>query len=72
MMATSLTRIYAAKPAEEPQRRHAVTGRASFAFSNIHRAIAKAVLSEDFAQVCPVPHNPVRKWFASALPSLAA
>lgn len=72
MMAMSLTWIYAAKLAEEPQRRHSVTGRASFAFSDLRQAIAKAVLSEDFAQVCPVSHNPVRKWFASVLLSLAA
>ncbi|HIJ85012.1 MAG TPA: transposase [Magnetococcales bacterium] len=72
MMAMSLAWIYAASLADSPQRRHAVKGRDSFAFSDVRRIIAKAVLSEDFARVFPVPQNPVRKWLTSALLNLAA
>ena len=47
-------------------------GRESFAFSDVRRTIAKTILLEDFAQVFPVPHNPVRKWLTEVLLGLAA
>ena len=72
MMAMSLTWIYAAKLVETPQRRHKVNGRGSFAFSDVRSLIAKAAMSENFVQVCPVAQNPVRKWFTSVILSLAA
>lgn len=72
MMAMSLTWIYAAKLADIPQRRHVIKGRGSFAFSDVRRSIAEAILLEDFALVFPVPQNPVRKWLTSVLLNLAA
>ncbi|MEO5346976.1 MAG: hypothetical protein H7834_11450, partial [Magnetococcus sp. YQC-9] len=72
MMAMSLAWIYAAKLADIPQRRHAIKGRDSFAFSDVRRRVAEAILSEDFARVFPVPQNPVRKWLTAASLNLAA
>ena len=72
MMAMSLTWIHADKMSELPQRRHSVVGRDSFAFSDVRRSTAEAILSEDFARVFPVSHNPVRKWITSVLLGLAA
>jgi SRSO17 transposase len=53
MMATTLTWIYAMQLEKAPKRRHSVNGRAHFAFSDVRRHIAKAVLSEDFPRICP-------------------
>ncbi|MBF0179311.1 MAG: hypothetical protein HQM03_04695 [Magnetococcales bacterium] len=72
MMAMSLVWIYAAMLANMPQRRHAIKGHDSFAFSDVRRTIAEAILSEDFARVFTVPQNPVRKWLTTALLNLAA
>lgn len=72
MMAMTVTWIYAAKLAVCPQRRHKVKGRASFAFSDLRRTIAKVALSDDFVRVSPTPHNLARNPLASILLGLAA
>jgi hypothetical protein len=53
MMATTLTWIYADRLKTNPERRHKVKGRTSFAFSDIRRIIAEAALDPDFDRVCP-------------------
>ncbi len=57
MMATTLTWIYADRLKTDPERRHKVKGRTSFAFSDVRRIIAEAVLDPDFCRVCPKPSN---------------
>ena len=47
-MATTLTWIYADRIQADPQRRHIVKGRTSFAFSDVRRLMTNAALSEDF------------------------
>jgi hypothetical protein len=48
----------------DPERRHKVKGRTSFAFSDVRRLIAEAALNEDFDSVCPKPAIPrkIRWW----------
>ena len=58
MMAITLTWIYAARLRPNPQRRHKVKGRTSFAFSDVRRIVAEAALSEDFEGVCLKPTSP--------------
>jgi hypothetical protein len=36
-----------------PERRHKVKGRTSFAFSDVRRIIAEAGLDPDFSRLCP-------------------
>ena len=49
----TLTWIYADRLKTNPERRHKVKGRTSFAFSDIRRIIAEAALDPDFDRVCP-------------------
>ena len=72
MMAVSLTWIYAARLQPNPQRRHKVKGRTSFAFSDVRRIIAEAALSEDFEQVCPKPTSSTRKSLVDVLLRMVA
>ncbi|WP_221897854.1 transposase [Bathymodiolus japonicus methanotrophic gill symbiont] len=58
MMATTLTWIYADRLKTDPERRHKVKGRASFAFSDVRRIIAEAALDPDFERVCPKYSSP--------------
>ncbi|BCG62928.1 MAG: transposase, IS4 family [Methyloprofundus sp.] len=57
MMASTLTWIYADRLKADPERRHKVKGRASFAFSDVRRIITEAALNPDFNHVCPKPGN---------------
>ncbi|BCG62683.1 MAG: transposase, IS4 family [Methyloprofundus sp.] len=57
MMASTLTWIYADRLKADPERRHKVKGRASFAFSDVRRIITEAALNPDFNHVCPKPSN---------------
>lgn len=57
MMATTLTWIYADRLKANPERRHKVKGRTSFAFSDVRRIIAEAALDNDFHSLCPKPDN---------------
>ena len=47
MMASTITWIYADRLKADPERRHKVKGRTSFAFSDVRRLIAEAALNED-------------------------
>ncbi len=67
MMAITLTWIYADRLRPDPERRHKVKGRTSFAFSDVRRIIAEAALREDFVGVCPKPTSPPRKPLVDAL-----
>ena len=72
MMAMSLTWIYAERLHPNPQRRHKVKGRTSFAFSDVRRIIAEAALREDFQGVCPKPSSPPRKTLVDVLLRMVA
>jgi hypothetical protein len=72
MMAVTLTWIYADRLRPNPQRRHKVKGRTSFAFSDVRRIIAEAALHEDFEGVCPKPTNPPHKSLVDALLRMVA
>jgi len=58
MMATTVTWIYADRLKANPERRHKVKGRTSFAFSDVRRIISEVALKPDFHRVCPKPSNP--------------
>ena len=58
MMAVTVTCIYADRLKADPQRRHKVKGRTSFAFSDVQRIIAEAALDQNFHTLCPKPGNP--------------
>lgn len=72
MMSVTLTWIYAEKLKPDPQRRHKVKGRTSFAFSDVRRMIAEAALSEDFNRVCPKPSKPQHKSLVDTLLRIVA
>lgn len=72
MMAVTLVWLYADRLKPDPQRRHKVKGRTSFAFSDVRRIIAEAALSEDFFGVCPKPSNPTRKSLVDAFLRMVA
>ncbi len=72
MMATTLTWIYACRLEKTPSRRHAVTGRGHFAFSDVRRLVAKAAMDDNFAILCPVPRKPGINSFVTALLRMAA
>ena len=57
MMAASLTWIYASRLAKTPARRHAVSGRQHFAFSDVRRLIAEAAMSDNFNSLFPLPRK---------------
>jgi IS4 transposase len=72
MMATTITWIYADRLKADPQRRHVVKGRTSFAFSDVRRLIANAALSEDFLGLWSSPHKPQQNVFVSLLLRMVA
>ena len=72
MIATTITWIYADRLKADPERRHKVKGRTSFAFSDIRRIIAEAALDEDFDRVCPKPGNPSRNSLVTVLLRMVA
>lgn len=72
MMATTITWIYADRIEADPQRRHIVKGRTSFAFSDVRRLIANAALSKDFLRLWPSPRNPRQNAFVSLLLRMVA
>jgi transposase len=72
MMAVTLTWIYAARLRPDPERRHKVKGRTSFAFSDLRRIIAEAALSEDFEGVCPKPTSPPNESLVATLLRMVA
>ncbi len=60
LIASTITWIYADRLKTDPEHRHKVKGRTSFAFSDIRRLIAEAALNEDFDRVCPKPVKPTK------------
>jgi len=71
-MAATITWIYADRIKTDPQRRHIVKGRTSFAFSDVRRLIANAALSEDFLRLWPSPHRSPHNPFVSLLLRMVA
>lgn len=72
MMASTIIWIYAAKIKPEPERRHKVKGRTSFAFSDVRRLVANAALDEDFHKVLPVQRqNPINSFIPVLLRMVA-
>ncbi len=57
MMATTLTWVYACRLEKTPSRRHAINGRGHFAFSDVRRLVAKAVMDDNFPILCPLPRK---------------
>jgi transposase len=55
MMSTTLIWIYADKLQKMPDRKYKIKGRASFAFSDVRRIMAEAILDPDFQSICPLP-----------------
>jgi len=72
MMAATITWIYADRIEANPQRRHIVKGRTSFAFSDVRRLIANAALSEDFLRLWPAPRKHRQNVFVSLLLRMVA
>ncbi|MBC8246595.1 MAG: transposase [Deltaproteobacteria bacterium] len=72
MMASTVTWIYVDRLKANPERRHKVKGRTSFAFSDIRRIIAEAALDEDFGRVCPKPGNHTRNSLVAVLLRMVA
>ena len=72
MMATTITWIYADRIKADPQRRHIVKGRTSFAFSDVRRLITNTALSKDFLRLWPSPHKPRQNTFVSLLLRMVA
>ena len=72
MMAAALTWIYADRIEADPERRHIVKGRTSFAFSDVRRLVANAALSEDFLRLWPAPPKPRDNSFVSVLLRMVA
>ncbi|HHB75907.1 MAG TPA: hypothetical protein ENK84_05120 [Desulfobulbus sp.] len=72
MMAATLTWIYADRLPKAPIRRHKVSGRTSFAFSDVRRDITEVALSSDFRAVCPLPVQTPLKSFVKTLLRMVA
>jgi SRSO17 transposase len=72
MMAATVTWIYADRIEADPQRRHIVKGRTSFAFSDVRRLITNAALSKDFLGLWPSTRNPRQNPFVSLLLRMVA
>jgi hypothetical protein len=67
MMSATLTWIYADRLKADPQRRHKVKGRTSFAFSDIRKIMAEEVLDVNFDRLC---HKPAKTVIKSFIPTL--
>ena len=72
MMATTITWIYADRLKTDPERRHKVKGRTSFAFSDVRRIMAEAALDHNFHRVCPKPSNPPENSLVAVLLRMVA
>ena len=72
MMATTVTWIYADRLKVDPERRHKVKGRTSFAFSDVRRIMAEAALDENFDRVCPKLGNPPENSLVAVLLRMVA
>lgn len=72
MMATTVTWIYADRIKTDPERRHIVKGRTSFAFSDVRRLVANAALSKDFLGLWTASPKPRQNSFVSVLLRMVA
>jgi hypothetical protein len=72
MMASTITWIYVDRLKADPERRHKVKGRTSFAFSDVRRLVAEAALNENFDRVCPKPGNPTKNSLVAVLLRMVA
>ena len=72
MMASIITWIYADRLNANPERRHKVKGRTSYAFSDVRRIITEAALNEDFDRLCPKPSNSPRNSLVAVLLRMVA
>ena len=72
LMASTITWIYADRLKADPERRHKVKGRTSFAFSDVRRLIVEAALNDDFDRVCPKPGNPPKNSLVAVLLRMVA
>jgi len=72
MMSVTITWIYAAHLKVDPQRRHKVKGRTSFAFSDIRKIMTEESLDSNFDRLCPKPGKPVKKAFIPILLRMVA
>jgi hypothetical protein len=72
MMASTLTWLYADRLKADPERRHKVKGRTSFAFSDVRRLIAEAALNDDFDRVCPKLGKPTQNSLVAVLLRMVA
>ncbi len=71
-LCTTITWIYADRLKADPERRHKVKGRTSFAFSDVRRLIAEAGLDEDFDRVCPKRGKPTKNSLVAILLRMVA
>ena len=72
MMAASLAWIYASRLKKTPNRRHAVNGRAHFAFSDVRRSVAQAAMDDNFGVLFPVPRKSTVNSLVAVLMRMAA
>jgi hypothetical protein len=59
-MASMITWIYADRQKADPERRHKVKARTSFAFSDVRRLIVEAGLDQDFDRICLILGKPTK------------
>ena len=72
MMAMTVSWIYASRLEKTPERRHAVSGRRHFAFSDVRRSVAQAALDDNFVRLFPVTQKSILNSAITALMRLAA
>jgi len=72
MMASTVTWIYAQQLEKAPDRRHKIKGRASFAFSDIRRIMAEAILHPEFNVICPIQSKPPKNIIIQTLLRMVA
>jgi len=72
MMPATVTWIYADRIKADPERRHIVKGRTSFAFPDVRRVVANAALNEDFSRLCPASPKPQHNSFVLVLLRMVA
>ena len=66
-MASTITRLYVDRLKADPERRHKMKVRTSFAFSDVGRLIAETALNDDFDRVCPKPGKTTKNSLVAVL-----
>ncbi|MFW6297993.1 MAG: transposase [Desulfosalsimonas sp.] len=72
MTAMTVSWIYASRLEKTPERRHAVSGRRHFAFSDVRRSVAQAALGDNFVRLFPVAQKSILNSAITALMRMAA